>query len=555
MTRFLDVLASADKDRSLFLATGGTITAGRIRATAAEIASALTPETKPLYLYTASASLFVAGLLAAAQLKRNVVCPAHVQPEYLLETGAADAIVLSDDEIALPNARRIAHVASDDANARPVLGDLDLTFLTSGVTGTPKPVHKKVAQLDAEAVVLEGLWGAKAGPVFGTVSHQHIYGMLFRIVWPVIAGRVSADTASSYWEQLSGKLTAGTILVSSPAHLTRLPVQENVGDLRPDLIFSSGALLPYAAAQECQIRLGSLPIEVLGSTEAGGIAWRQQEDPDTLWTPLPSVEASAGDDDALMVLSPFTGKQAPIASGDEVELVGRQFRLKGRTDRIVKIDGKRVSLTRVEEALHALSFVDAAVAVDLPARKGALGALVELTCEGKQVLAKKGSFRLSREMRHQLSARLDPAERPKHWRFGPVERNAQGKTPLAKIRAMFDVPAEKFFGRSRIIIHEAEQAEIELVLTANMIWFEGHFPEQPVLPGVSQVHLAVEMAAHLWSWRPSDANLIQLKFRRILQPNDAVMLTLARDITKGRLKFAFHLGDIIASEGTIGGVA
>ena len=139
----------------------------------------------------------------------------------------------------------------------------------------------------------------------------------------------------------------------------------------PALIFSSSAPLPLADAHHVRDAFGSLPIEVLGSTETGGIAWRQQESADASWTPMPGVAVDADDAQMLSVTSPFTGGET-IATGDVVERVGDAFRLIGRADRIAKIEGKRVSLARVEESLLALPGIAAAAAVDLPDRKGAL---------------------------------------------------------------------------------------------------------------------------------------------------------------------------------------
>ncbi|HEY4124856.1 MAG TPA: AMP-binding protein, partial [Rhizomicrobium sp.] len=431
------------------------------------------------------------------------------------------------------------------------INDLDLIFFTSGVTGTPKQVPKKISQLDSETEILEQVWGNQAGRTFATVSHQHIYGMLFRIFWPIRGGRVSEDRAGEYWESLAGKLTSGTTLISSPAHLTRLP-SEALAASKPDLIFSAGAPLPLSAAQETLKRLGSLPIEVLGSTETGGIGWRQQDREDALWTPLPEVRIESDADGAMSVISPFSGSDLPIATGDAMEHVGEKFRLKSRIDRVVKIDGKRVSLNRVEEALLTQSIVAAAAAVDLPSRKGTLGAIIELNAAGKAALAEEGAFRLSRRLRIALAPLLEPAERPKHWRFETIPSNSQGKRLLASLRACFEKRAP---GEGTVVKQEADSAEITLALPPDLIWFEGHFPDQPVLPGIAQVHLAAQWAEHLWDWKPRGANLSQLKFRQIIRPGDSLRLKLTRDRTKERLIFAYEIGDIVASQGMIGGGA
>lgn len=547
MTGLLQILAAAPAETPLFADKETRISAGHIRQTANEIAAQIAGRER-IYLYTSSASLFAAGLLAASRSGAIVCCPAHMQPQYLREIGAD--VLVTDAAADFAIRMKIADGKAPPWNEET--RDLDLIFYTSGVTGTPKQIAKNIAQLDAEAQTLRTLWGARAGRVFATVSHQHIYGMLFRVFWPVLDGRISEDRAAEYWESLSGKLSPATILISSPAHLTRLPASEVLAGAKPALIFSSGAPLPFAAAQACREMLGSLPIEVLGSTETGGIAWRQQDSSDALWTPLPEVKIGIASDGALNVKSPYAGSADFVATGDVAERMGQKFRLMGRADRVVKIEGKRVSLPRVEEAIRAHAFVADVAAADLPSRKHALGAIVELNAEGRAALAEHGAFRLSRLMRSALAERLEPGERPKHWHFGAIPLNRQGKRTLELLRAHFDETNDPL-GRAAVTSLEPEAAEIAIELRPELIWFKGHFPGEPVLPGIAQVHLAAQWAERLWDWKPAGANLSQLKFRRILRPGDTVHLRLARNMERQRLKFAYQLGDIVASEGMIGG--
>ena len=548
MRTLLDTVATAPADQPLFAAGVRLITAGQVRKTAAGIAAKLPPE-QPIYLHTQSASLFLAGLFAVSLKGTTVGLPAHLQPSYLREIGAESRVVLTDQD--MPSAMRIALA---DGEEPPVSGrltnNLPMLFFTSGVTGIPKEVLKSIAQLDREAWALDEVWGMRAGRVFATVSHQHIYGMLFRIFWPVISGRVSEDRAADYWEHLSGKLVPGTTLISSPAHLTRLPARSVLEGASPTLIFSSSAPLPEVAAHAARDLLGAIPIEVLGSTETGGIAWRQQERANTPWTPLPGVRVDDGE--ALVVRSPFTENES-IATGDAIARDGQGFRLLGRKDRVAKIDGKRVSLERVELATLALPQVAAAAAIDLPQFKGALGAIVELNAEGEAALAEMGAFRLSRTLRAELASRLEPSERPKHWRFGPIPVDRQGKRAQSLLRAHFE--ADTKMGAGAVLEQMEAKAEIELALTANLIWFEGHFPGEAVLPGIAQVHLAALWSERIWNWKPASANLLRLKFRHVMRPGSVAILSLKRETERGRLNFSYRVGDLVMSEGTLGGDA
>lgn len=434
MNGLIQTLIQTDAARPLFQRDGEVVTAGDVRRLAAALLPRVQAAHDTVFLSVSSAAHLTASLLAAAAAGRMIAMPAHAQPEYLAEIGCPPEALITDDLFGGLLDGDVAALA--DAVTDPVID-----FFTSGSSGAPKRVRKNLSRLEVEARALDNLWGAEAGPVISTVSHQHFYGFLFRVVWPVISGRVSDDAPAVYWENLEGRF-GGTTLVSSPAHLTRLSPRVEMYQPTPGLIFSSGQLLPTDAAAECVTVFGRPATEVLGSTETGGLAWRRQTAPDALWTPFPDVSITADETQALIVRSPYLQDDGPERTGDVIDQQpdGR-FRLKPRGDRIVKIDGKRVSLARVEDMLGRLPEIAAVAALSLPDHKGALGAVVELTLAGQAVLAEEGTFRLSRRLRAAVSPLLESAERPKYWRFvDRIETNSQGKRILSTLSALFGAP-------------------------------------------------------------------------------------------------------------------
>jgi len=542
MIGMIEALLAAPADQRLFKRGDAWITAGDVRAMAAR--AELPPGADAIYLHTSSAAHFLAGLLAAAAEDRTVALPAHTQDAYLSELGCSQGMLVKDSSFESGAPQRKLDGAARDPS---------LVFFTSGSTGFPKRVVKNLSRVDVEAHTLDRAWGAEASHVIATVSHQHIYGLLFRIAWPLISGRTSDDAPATYWEDLEGAF-AGATLVASPAHLTRLPPRTDLFRPPPALIFSSGGLLPAPAAQAC-IQAFGLPVtEVLGSTETGGIAWRRQTEPDAPWAPFAGVTVTQ-DDGEMIVRSPNLQDDAPMRTGDVAELLeDGSFRLKPRGDRVVKVEGKRVSLTRVEEALAALPEISAAVALTLPARGDALAAVAELSAAGRQQLAAHGAFRFTRALRAALSDALEPSERPKHWRFPDlIPMDLQGKRVLSTLHALFESdPLEPL--ALDIRAQSETEAEIAFTLAPELIFFSGHFPDRPILPGVAQAHIAALLAQKLWDQAPSDANLSKLKFKRVLAPNERVTLHLKRDAARGRISFRYKLGEIEISEGEIGGV-
>lgn len=532
------------------------LSANDVRCEAARLRTLLAGGRDPVFLYCDDSGNFLAGLIAALSAGRDVLLPGHAAPGFLAEIGATGALLLTDQAGLDAGATLIAVESGQVGEIAPspeIDANATIGFFTSGSTGAPKTCIKSQAQILSEAAAQLDLWGAPRGPVLGTVSHQHIYGLLFRLFWPLMAGAPIEALRRDMWEDVIFHAREGCSFVSSPAHLSRIPDGLTLAH-KPAYIFSSGGPLSFAASRDAFVKFGQIPIEVLGSTETGGVAWRQQQAEGERWTPLPRVDVATDENGALAVRSPFAGGDDFVVMGDQVTRhEDGRFSLHARLDRIVKIEGKRVSLPRVEEALKGLAEIFDAVAIDLPMRNGALGAVVVVTSDATAQLAALGPFRFSRMLRRQLSARLEPMELPRLWRF--VERvpeNAQGKRLVADMRALFsdapdDVPTilERNVGET--------VAEFSLELNPDLRWFEGHFPAQPILPGVAQLHIASVLAEEAWGFVATGSDMARVKFRHVMQPGAKVLLTLTRSGNE-RLDFRYLMNGEVAASGAIKGI-
>lgn len=552
----LETLATAPTTRTLFRAEKGVITAGQVRAAAFQLAHDIEATPGDLVLFTTSLSAFAAGLLGAHIAGRNVILPAHDGTAYLQEVSRNQPIA-TDRALPLPSAVQIA--VGDKTNApscSPVTGDMQVTFYTSGSTAAPKAIVKSIRQLDDEADILAQAWpNSSSAPIVSTAPHHHIYGLLFRLFWPVRTGAVSDEQAKLFWGPVAEAIRAQTsILVSNPAHLSRIPPDATC---RPQMVFSSGAPLPVTSATDAHHHLGVWPIEVLGSTETGGVGWRTQEAGNAAWHPLPEVQITLSDEGALQVASRHADGDDICTLGDlgEVTADGR-FRTLGRIGPVVKIEGVRVSLVRVEQMIVTLPEV--AACRTLTDRNGRLAAVVELTANGRAELVKDGAFRMGRALRTALGEHLSAAERPKAWRFvDAMPMNDQGKTTMAALEAMFDAQTrdpndDTTLAFTDLNVTETE-AEMRFLLDPELRWFKGHFPDLPILPGIAQVHMATQLAEQVWGWRPDGSNLMKLKFKQVVRPNATIHAQLRRDVDEGHLWFSFECNGVVTSSGRIGG--
>ncbi|MBT0963231.1 AMP-binding protein [Denitromonas iodatirespirans] len=219
---------------------------------------------------------FLAGLLGLLHAGQQVVVPANFQQASVAQ--CAD----SCDGVLDTAAIRQLPATEGWTPPAPLPADAPIELTTSGSSGAPKPIAKRFGQLDTEVLAHAAQWGALLGadPVFATVPHFHIYGLLFRLLGSLSAGRPFDTAVAATPHALLNRLRAhgrGTV-ISSPAHLSRLGDLLDPADLAPytTAIFSSGAPLGADTAATLGAALGQAPIEVYGSTETGGIAWRRQ---------------------------------------------------------------------------------------------------------------------------------------------------------------------------------------------------------------------------------------------------------------------------------------
>lgn len=424
---------------------------------------------------------------------------------------------------------------------------LGLVLYTSGSTGKAQAIPKKLSQIAVEVAALETQFGALLGAadIVATVSHQHIYGLLFKVLWPITAGRAIHAASFSFFEELGTALAQrNSALISSPAHLKRVQENSVLVPARKTLqvVFSSGGPLALEGARECKRILGQVPIEVYGSSETGGVAWRQQTNgPDEAWTSFPGVRWRIDPvGQVLEVSSGYLPNAEWFRTADRaVTGTEGRFLLRGRSDRIAKIEGKRVSLSAIESLLMASPLVTAARIIVLEGSRQRLAAFIVPSGSGRQRLAELGRLNFSRALRALLVDSIEPVGLPRIWRYPealPV--NAQGKTTVAKLRALLDLGNTRSTQpRKRLVEKHSHEAVFELVAPRNLLYFNGHFPGRPILPGVVQVDWVIACGRQCFDLPPLFRGVHALKFQRVIPPETPVKIEIAYDRAKSSISF------------------
>lgn len=100
---------------------------------------------------------------------------------------------------------------------------------------------------------------------------------------------------------------------------------------------------------------------------------------------------------------------------------------------------------------------------------------------------------------------------------------------------------------------EPELAELDLFIGDDIHYFKGHFPQAPVLAGVSQLHWVVHYTQHYFPGLEQVLSVEVLKFQVMIRPGNHLKLILEKikpDVTvfsylqngqkvaSGRLKWA-----------------
>ena len=82
-------------------------------------------------------------------------------------------------------------------------------------------------------------------------------------------------------------------------------------------------------------------------------------------------------------------------------------------------------------------------------------------------------------------------------------------------------------------------------------FFSGHFPGDPILPGVGLLGLVLEAAA---KWEQRSVALLGLRdfrLRRVVRPGEAIEVHLSRADGRGEVRFAVRCGAVLASSGVL----
>ncbi|MCL1967857.1 MAG: AMP-binding protein [Fibromonadales bacterium] len=429
----------------------------------------------------------------------------------------------------------------------PIDLQADVVLWTSGTTGKPKKIHKKFKYLNAECEELARLWGKTAENCLfcETVSHHHIYGLLLsfllplRLNAPFVAERIEAPGALEKFRDRN------IILVSSPAFLKRISESDNFSDLPISRVFCSGGVLLFESAKNTERAFGQWPVEIYGSTETGGIAYRVSKN-GLEWQPFAACSLSLADNGCLCVKSPYIAEKNGFVTGDLAEFLDNgKFTLNGRADSIVKIEEKRISLPEVEKRILSCGLVQDVCVVALSSHRQYLAAAIVLNQKGEEKFSKASAFQKNSFFREYLSSFLEGVVIPKKWRYVKAfAQDNQGKIKRKEIEALFLPKTKENYRILSISFENSEESEkkiiVDLLFPKHSDFFDGHFPLLTLLPGVAQVDTVIRISNKYLNSPMILKKIPKAKFTSPIYPDAQVCLHICYREKEKTLNFEFY---------------
>lgn len=424
----------------------------------------------------------------------------------------------------------------------PNLKTTYLTILTSGSTGVPKQIRKNLSNVLIEAgdMIFEYQEQIKKDNTYiitSTTPH-HMWGFStligFVLYDPI---RLIIDSREViYPDDINLK---DKIFISTPSFLEKFKKYDVGFEHAPRLILSAGDKLKNDVFE--YFIKGKTPVkDIYGSTEVGVIAYRKSPDENFL-TCYSLVEVKTNEDSLLIVNSPYF-EGGDMVLGDIIEIIdNRHYIPKRRSDRIVKIQEKRISLDEIENILKEDEFIQNVYCFKL---KEKLAAVVILNKEGREFYKKEERITLIKRLKSILADKSEIM--PQKWRFlYEIPKTKTGKTDKEKMEEIFETNLSYPF------IYNVEEKKdstiIDLIFKGDSNFFKGHFDSHPILPGVVQLHYAFEFALYYLDENLKKENVKRIKFSNIIKPDTLIKLNLKRK--ENGIEYSYTKDEVILSSG------
>ena len=401
-------------------------------------------------------------------------------------------------------------------------------FYTGGTTSEKKCVIKTRENFINEGQdIYEALKLEDGLEFITTTTYEHVFGVSFHLMLPMSRGYIINLDRINYPEDLT---VENAVLITTPAFLEAMRKYKAVPPVSPRIIITAGAKLENETFKYAQ-SISKRVIDVYGSTETGVIAYRENMRKMQLFKGIEILETSA---DGTTISTKYS-EQEIQKIGDSIKQSGNKIEFLGRSDRILKINDKRISADELEDKIKKSELIKDCYCFE---RSGRLAVLAVLTDKGVKFAVKKGKPELTKNI----------GTHAKWWKFiDEIPKTKTGKIDKKTINQIFNMNLSMPLVVSRNCTKD--YAEIQLCFLRSSNFFQGHFKSFPILPGVVQLFYANMFAKNVFKTDCRCGQIRKIKFANIIRPDKILNLVLQK--TASGVNFKYEDSSAVYSSGIL----
>jgi len=183
-------------------------------------------------------------------------------------------------------------------------------------------------------------------------------------------------------------------------------------------------------------------------------------------------------------------------------------------------------------------WISAAVASKSTSGNGTSVIQIDISPEGHKLICEHGMHAFEQKVLERLP---EPFMDEESWEIRPVR---DGFFDNHEFIQQHKIP------RVLSWIDELSRHKLLLAISPEMECFQGHYPDNPILPGIVQLHWAIGFSISLLGFSGVPFDIKRLKFKNIVQPPSVLELVLSKSSTNS-VQFQFNSVGQIHSMGCL----
>lgn len=359
----INKILDSDPKRCFTVFNGKSVSLGNLFSHARQISTRL-PKGQYAINLCKDRYVFTVSYLAVILRKQINLLPQNQSLgciDNLLKNYSNSYCINDQPDLQLPGfAIGIHELKKNGAEQVPPIQEDRITSIsfTSGSTGQPKAISKTYGEFYKSAQLATNRLGIHSNDLalVSTVPPQHMYGLETSVFWPLVAATTIRSCRPFFPEDIRRAVAESEqpcVLISTPTHL-KACVESDLRWTNLAWVLSSTASMPVKLAKSIEARLGVPLMEIFGSTETLSYASRRPTESGK-WHPYDGIQV--GIDRGLCYV--YGGHiLAPLQLDDRLDIDRFGcFSLAGRSTDLIKVSGKRASLTELNRLINEVDGV------------------------------------------------------------------------------------------------------------------------------------------------------------------------------------------------------